>query len=250
MQPLEEARAQDTDQYAKAIELVVELCRDLFGSRLANVILYGSTALMDHVPEYSDLDIMLVIEDHLREPHDHELLRAIKTRVKQATGIDVHESWVFGKSLLQSVPIFWEKLGARTIYGEPIIDQAPPPSLSRTASIRMINETRSSWKTRTANMELAEKAKNALSNTLKLAQSALLFYDLDLVITKKTQIVNVFEEKFAGSDISSAPRTAYARILRWKELREDYSVLAQIVSEYEAFSDSLFWYIALRTIFK
>lgn len=248
MHQLGEQGCQGTDQYVKAIKLVVELCKEHFERRLSSIILYGSVALEDHVPQYSDLDLMFVIEDHLREPHDHELLRSIKMKVSQTTGVDVHELWIFGKSLLLSVPVFLERLGAKTIYGESIIDEAPSLEFSKTTSIRMMNTIRCRWKSSLADLTLEEKAKNALGSTLKLAQSALLYYDH--VTVKKCQTADAFEASFAGSYISSAPRIAYERIQHWKELHEDSSALVQIVNEYEGFSDALFWYIGLKTLFE
>lgn len=226
----------------------MELCKEHFERRVSSIVLYGSVALEDHVAQYSDLDLMFVIEDHLREPHDHEILHMIKKKVSQTTGVEVHELWVFGKSLLLSVPIFWERLGAKTIYGESIIDKAPSLEFTKTTSIKMMSTIRCRWKSGLADLTLEDKAKNALSNTLKLAQSALLYYDQ--VAVKKCQIADAFETNFTSSNISSAPRTAYERIQRWKELRENSSALTQIINEYEDFSDALFWHIGLKTLFE
>jgi predicted nucleotidyltransferase len=240
--------SQGAGQYAEAIELVIELCKQHFKNRLSSIVLYGSVALGDHVPQYSDLDLMFIIEGHMRHPLDHEALHSIKLKVRRATGIDVHELWVFGKSLLLSVPVFWERLGAKTIYGESIIDKAPPMEFSKTTSIKMMNAVRWRWKNNLGSLTLEEKAKNALNSTLKLAQSALLYYDH--VAAKKCEIAEGFEAIFNGSHIGSAPRIAYEHIQRWDELRDNNSALVQIINEYDNFSDSLFWFIGLRTLFE
>jgi predicted nucleotidyltransferase len=245
---LGEQGGQGARQYARAIELVIELCKQHFENRLSSIVLYGSVALEDQVPQYSDLDLMFIIEDHLRDPRDHELLHSIKSTVRQATGVDVHELWVFGKSLLLSVPVFWERLGAKTIYGEPIIDKAPSLEFTKTTSIKMMNTARCRWKNNLSSLTLEEKAKNALGSTLKLAQSALLYYDC--MVFKKCQIAERFEKIFDGSHIGSSPKIAHERIERWRELRDDNAALVQIVDEYENFSDTLFWYIGLKTLFE
>jgi len=184
----------------------------------------------------------------MRHPLDHEVLHSIKLKVRQATDVDVHELWVFGKSLLLTVPIFWERLGARTIYGEPIIDKSPHMEFSKTTSIKMMNAVRCRWKNNLACLALEEKAKSALNSTLKLAQNALLYYGH--VAARKCQIAESFETIFNASYISFAPRIAYEHIQRWDELRGNDSALAQIINEYENFSDSLFWHMSLKTLFE
>ncbi|MFH0848532.1 MAG: hypothetical protein V1857_03435 [archaeon] len=246
MATMDIARSPDRD--AKAVDLLIHLCRESFGRRLSSIILYGSAALKDSVPGYSDLDIMLVIEDRLRGPQDHELLRAIKREISQTVGVEIHEAWVFGRSLLLSVPTLWETLSARTIYGEPIIEKASPPELHRRTGIKMMHDLRSSWERRERALDIEEKAKNALNYTLKFAQNALLYYDV--VAMKKIEIVESFEKRFKGLLIGAAPRTAYERILHWKEIREDHAVLDRIVNEFERFSDTLFWHVSLKTIFE
>lgn len=236
------------DRDAKAIDLLIDLCRKNFGRRLSSIILYGSVALKDSVPEYSDLDIMLVIEDYLRGPEDHELLRTIKREISHAIGVDIHEAWVFGRSLLLSVPTLWETLSARTIYGEPIIEKASPPELHKKTSIKMMHDLRSFWERRGRTLDIEEKAKTALSYTLKFAQNALLYYDV--IAMRKTEIVESFERRYEGLLIGSAPRIAYERILRWKEIQEDPVALDRIVNDFERFSDTLFWHIGLRTLFE
>lgn len=239
--------AQDSDQYSRAIALLVESCKESFGDRLTSVVVYGSAALKDCVPGYSDLDVMLIIEDHLRGPEDYELLKAVKNKVSRKAKVDIHEAWVFGKSLLQSVPTLWETLSARTVYGETIAEKAPIPEIHRRTSIKMMHDLRSCWERRRQMLTPDETAKMALSYTLRFAQNALLYFGIAKM--KKKEIIDTFEEAFNILPTSSAPRIAYERILGWEKMDHDKKMLNQIMDEFEIFSDNLYWHIALRTLF-
>ena len=234
------------DQCGKAIDVLVELCKKAYGKRLTSIILYGSASVKDYVSGFSDLDVMLVMEDHARGPQDYLMLRDIKQKVKQRTRIEIHESWVFGKSLLLSVPTIWETLSARTIYGESIVEEAPLLDLHRRTSIKAMHDLRAQWDRNKESLTLRERAKTALGQTLKFAQNALLYKDV--VKMKKEEIVEAFEENFRGFKMRDSPRKAYQNILSWKTLKKDEKKLLTTVQEYDKFHDSLFWYIALRTL--
>lgn len=234
------------DRYDDAISLFVELCKKSFGKRLASIVLYGSASVKDHVLGFSDLDVMLVMENHARGPQDYLLLRDIRETVTRRTGVEIHESWVFGKSLLLSVPTIWETLSARTIHGDPIIENAPLVDLHKRTSIKAMHDLKDQWDRRKENMTLEEKAKTALSHTLKFAQNALLYYDV--VKMKKEDIVEAFEEKFREFRMRDSPRRAYQNILTWKKVKENETKLCQVVDDFEEFHDNLYWHVALKTL--
>lgn len=234
------------DRYDDAISLFVELCKKSFGKRLASIVLYGSASVKDHISGFSDLDVMLVMENHARGPEDYLLLRDIKETVAVKTGVEIHESWVFGKSLLLSVPTIWETLSARTIYGEPIIENAPLVDLHKRTSIKAMHDLRDQWDRRKENLTLEEKAKTALGHTLKFAQNALLYYDV--VKMKKGDIVEAFEEKFREFRMRDSPRRAYQNILTWEKVKEDETKLCQVVDDFEKFLNNLYWHVALKTL--
>jgi hypothetical protein len=234
------------DRCEKATDLLVELCKESFGDRLSSVILYGSAAIQDTVAGFSDLDVMLVMESHARGPLDYALLRSIKERVARETGIAIHESWVFGKSLLLSVPTIWETLSARTIYGEFIVEKAPIPDLNKRTSIKMMHDLKGQWDRRKGILDLREQARTALGQTLKFAQNALLCNDI--VRETKEDIVETFEESFRGFRMRCFPRRAYASILAWEEVNGDEEKLRRIVEDFEQFHDYLYWFVALKTL--
>jgi predicted nucleotidyltransferase len=243
------SRAEESaDRYGAATDLLVELCKGNFGQRLTSIVLYGSAALKDCIPDFSDLDVMLVIEDHLRGPEDQDQLESIRKRILEKTGVVLHESWVFGKSLLLSVPALWETLSARTLYGERIIEEAPLLDLGKRTSIKMMHDLRSCWERRSKILGLTERAKTALNYTLKFAQNALLYHDVARF--RKAQIVEAFEKKFTKFPTRFAPRAAYENILHWKEIRDNPEALNHIVKRYEMFSESLYWHIGLKTLFE
>ena len=234
------------DQYDRATNLLVDLCKKHFGKRLTSIVLYGSASVEDPVSGFSDVDVMLVMEDHVRGPQDYLLLRSIKKTVAERTGIGIHESWVFGKSLLLSVPTIWETLSARTIYGAPIIEQAPLTDLQRMTSIKTMHDLKNQWNRRKDKLTLEEKAKTALGQTLKFAQNALLFNDV--VRMKKEEIVEAFEENFRGFRMRDCPRRAYQNIVAWDKVNKSEGSLHQMVDEFEEFHDKLYWHVALKTL--
>jgi len=234
------------DRYEKAANLLIKLCKKSYGNRLSSIILYGSSAVRDPVPGFSDLDVMLIMENHARGPQDDATLRGIKEMVKQRTGVQIHEAWVFGKSLLLKVPTIWETLSARTIYGEPIIEKAPLPDSHERTSIKMMHDLRTQWERKRDNLDLREKARTALSQTLKFAQNALLYQGM--VKLAKREVVDAFEENFRNFRMRHFPRRAYEGILAWEKLKNDEERLRQLVMEFENFYDNLYWYIALKTL--
>lgn len=234
------------DQYDKATNLLVDLCKKHFGKRLTSIILYGSASVEDHVSGFSDVDVMLVMEDHARGPQDYLLLRSIKKTVAERTGVEIHESWVFGKSLLLSVPTIWENLSARTIYGESIIEKAPLADLHKMTSVKTMHDLKDQWNRKKDSLTLEEKAKTALGQTLKFAQNALLCNDV--VKMKKEDIVEAFEENFRGFRMRDCPRRAYQNILVWEEVKKSEEKLRQMVDEFEEFHDKLYWHIAFKTL--
>lgn len=234
------------DRYDKATNLLVELCKKNFGKRLTSVILYGSTSVEDHVPGFSDIDVMLVMEDHARGPQDYMLLRNIKETVAKKTGVEIHESWVFGKSLLLSVPTIWETLSARTVYGESIVEEAPLPDLHKTTSIKTMHDLKDQWDRRKDSLPLEEKAKTALGQTLKFAQNALLYNDV--VKMKKEEIIEAFESSFREFRMRDCPRRAYQNILAWDEVKKSEEKLRQMVHEFEEFHDKLYWHVAFKIL--
>jgi hypothetical protein len=235
-----------SDGCEKATDLLVELCKASYGERLSSIILYGSAAIRDTVSGFSDLDVMLVMEDHARGPQDYALLRSIKERVARETGIAIHESWVFGKSLLLSVPTIWETLSARTIYGEFVVEKAPLPDLNKRTSIKMMHDLKDQWDRRKGILDIRERAKTALSQTLKFAQNALLYNGI--VKEAKEEIIETFEESFRGFRMRDFPRRAYANILAWEKINGDEEKLRQMVDEFEKFHDHLYWFVALKTL--
>lgn len=234
------------DRYDEAAKLLVELCKDRYGTRLSSIVLYGSSATQDPVAGFSDLDVMLVIENRAVSPQDHDILRSIKEVVARRTGVEIHEAWVFGKSLLLSVPTIWEALSARTIYGEPTIERAPLLDLHKRTSIKMMHDLGALWERKKSSLDPAEKAKTALSQTLKFAQDALLYNGI--VKLRKEEIVEVFEENFKEFRMRHFPRRAYENILAWEEVKNDRERLRQLVDEFEEFHDSLYWHMALKTL--
>jgi len=234
------------EQYDKAADVLVELCKKAYGERLTSIILYGSASVKNHVSGFSDLDVMLVMEDHARGPQDYLMLRDIKQKVRQRTRVEIHESWVFGKSLLLSVPTIWETLSGRTIYGESIVEEAPLLDLHKRTSVKAMHDLRAQWNRRKDSLTPRERARTALSHTLKFAQNALLYKDV--VKMKKEEIVEAFEENFRGFKMRDSPRKAYQSILSWEKLEKDEKTLLSTVQEFEKFHDSLFWYIAIRTL--
>ena len=234
------------DRYEQAAELLVELCKDRYGGRLSSIVLYGSSAVQDPVTGFSDLDVMLVIESHAISPQDHDILRSIKEMVARRTGVEIHETWVFGKSLLLSVPTIWEALSARTIYGDPIIENAPLLDFHKRTSIKMMHDLRILWERKRSSLDPREKAKMALGHTLKFAQNALLYNGV--VKLKKDEIVEAFEEDFRGFRMRHFPRRAYESILVWEEVKNDGKRLCRLVDEFETFHDDLYWHIALKTL--
>ncbi len=234
------------DRYEQAAELLVELCKDRYGGRLSSIVLYGSSAVRDTVAGFSDLDVMLVIESYAISPQDHDILRSIKETVARRTGVEIHEAWVFGKSLLLSVPTIWEALSARTIYGEPIIEKAPLLDFHKRTSIKMMHDLRALWERKRSNLDPRERAKMALGHTLKFAQNALLYNGV--VKLKKEEIVDAFEKNFKEFRMRHFPRRAYENILVWEEVENDGERLCKLVDEFEGFHDDLYWHIALKTL--
>lgn len=234
------------DRYEQAAKLLVELCIDRYGARLSSIVLYGSSAMQDPVAGFSDLDVMLVIENRAVSPQDHDTLRSIKEIVARRTGVEIHEAWVFGKSLLLSVPTIWEALSARTIYGEPIIEKAPLLDFHKRTSIKMMHDLRALWERKRSNLDPRERAKTALGHTLKFAQNALLYNGV--VKLRKEEIVEAFEENFREFRMRHFPRRAHENILAWEEVKNDGERLRQLVDEFEGFHDDLYWHIALKTL--
>ncbi len=234
------------DRYEEAAKLLVELCKDRYGARLSSIVLYGSSAVQDPVAGFSDLDVMLVIENRAVSPQDHDTLRSIKEIVTRKTGVEIHEAWVFGKSLLLSVPTAWEALSARTIYGEPIIEKAPLLDFHKRTSIKMMHDLRALWERKRSNLDPRERAKTALGHTLKFAQNALLYNGV--VKLRKEEIVEAFEENFREFHMRHFPRRAYENILAWEEVKNDRERLRQLVDEFEGFHHDLYWHIALKTL--
>ena len=234
------------DQYEQAAKLLVELCKERYGPRLSSIVLYGSSAIRDPVPGFSDLDVMLVIENQAASPEDHAKLKSIKEIIMKRTGVEIHESWVFGRSLLLSVPTIWEALSARTLYGEPIIEKAPLLELHKKTSIKMMHDLRALWERKKKTLGIKEKAKMALGQTLKFAQNALLYNGV--VKLKKEEIIDSFEENFRGFRMRRFPREAYEHMLSWEEVKRDAQKLHRIIDEFEEFHDDLYWLIALKTL--
>jgi hypothetical protein len=239
-------RSPSQDGYDDATGLFVQLCKKDFGKRLASIVLYGSASVKDHVSGFSDLDIMLIMENQARGAEDYLLLRKIKEAVAVRTGVEIHESWVFGKSLLLSIPTIWETLSAKTIYGESIIEKAPLVDLRKRTSIKTMHDLKDQWNRRKGSMTLEEKAKTALGHTLKFAQNALLYYDV--VKMKKEDIVEAFEEKFREFRMRDSPRRAYGNILAWEEVKENETKLCQVVNDFERFHINLYWHVAFKTL--
>lgn len=235
-----------TDRYEQAAKRLAELCRERYGTRLLSVVLYGSSGVRDPVPEFSDLDVMLVMEDRAVSPQDYDILRSIKERVTRETGVEIHEAWVFGRSLLLSVPTIWETLSARTIYGEHIIEKAALLDLHKRTSIKMMHGLRALWERKKDSLEPREKAKMALGQTLKFAQNALLYNGV--VKLRKDEIIEAFEENFKGFRMRHFPRRAYESILSWGRVKNDLERLGELVDEFETFHDSLYWHMALKTL--
>lgn len=234
------------DRYEEAAKLLVELCKDRYGARLSSIILYGSSAVQDSVSGFSDLDVMLVMENYAVRPQDHDMLGSIKEIVKRRTGVGIHEAWVFGRSLLLSVPTIWEALSARTIYGEPVIEKAPLLELHKKTSIKMMHDLRELWERKRNNLDPTEKAKTALGQTLKFAQNALLYNGV--VRLRKEEIVTAFEGNFREFRMRHFPRRAYENILAWEEVKNNKEKLRQLIDEFEGFHDNLYWLIALKTL--
>jgi len=234
------------DRYEEAAKLLVELCKDRYGIRLSSIVLYGSSAMQDPVAGFSDLDVMLVIENRSVSPQDHDILRSIRETVVRRTGVEIHEAWVFGKSLLLSVPTIWEALSARTIYGEPVIEKAPLLDFHKRTSIKMMHDLRAIWERKRSSLDPTEKAKTALGQSLKFAQNALLYNGI--VKLRKEEIVEAFEENFKEFRMRHFPRRAYENILAWDEVKNDGESLRQLVDEFEGFYDNLYWHIALKTL--
>ena len=239
------AMVSSKDQYEGAARLLVRLCEAKYGTRLSSIILYGSSAMGDPVFGFSDLDVMLVMENYASS-QDYTILRSVKETIRQETGVEIHEAWVFGRSLLLSVPTIWENLSAKTIYGEPIIEEAPLLELHKRTSIKMMHDLRVRWEGKRSSLDPAERAKMALGQTLRFAQNALL-YD-GVVKVRKEEIVDAFEENFKGFRLRRFPREAYESVLVWKKLKNDRDKLNQLVAEFEKFYDNLYWYIALKTL--
>jgi len=234
------------DRYDRAAKLLVELCKERYGTRLSSIVLYGSSAVQDSVPGFSDLDVMLVMENQAVSPQDYDVLRSIKETVTRRTGVEIHEAWVFGRSLLLSVPTIWEALSARTVYGEPIIEKAPILDFHRKTSIKMMHDLRALWERKRNDLDAREKAKTALGQTLKFAQNALLYNGV--VKLRKEEVVEAFEEDFREFRMRHFPRQAYKYILAWEKVKSDRRRLRKLVDEFEEFHDNLYWHIALRTL--
>jgi len=239
------AMVSSKDQYEKAAKLLVRLCEEKYGARLSSIILYGSSAMGDPAFGFSDLDVMLVMENYA-SPQDYTILRSIKETIRQETGVEIHEAWVFGRSLLLSVPTIWENLSARTIYGEQIIEEAPLLDLHKRTSIKMMHDLRVRWESKRSNLDPVERAKMALGQTLRFAQNALLYEGV--VKLRKEEIVDAFEENFKGFRLRRFPRDAYESVLEWDKLKNDRDKLNQVVTKFEEFYDNLYWHIALRTL--
>jgi len=233
------------DRYDQASKLLVKLCKKRYGTRLSSIVLYGSSAVQDSVPGFSDLDVMLVVENQAVSPQDYDILRSIKETIARRTGVEIHEAWVFGRSLLLSVPTIWEALSARTIYGEPIIEKAPMLDFHRKTSIKMMHDLRDLWERKKGDLDTREKAKTALGQTLKFAQNALLYNGV--VKLRKEEIVSAFEESFREFRMRHFPRRAYEYILTWERVKSDRKELRKLVKEFEKFYDNLYWHVALKT---
>jgi hypothetical protein len=245
---LGERRTKDSpkDRYDEATGLFIKLCKKNFGKRLTSIVLYGSASVKDHIAGFSDLDVMLIMENQARGPEDYLLLRKTKETVATRTGVEIHESWVFGKSLLLSIPTIWETLSARTVYGERIIENAPLADLHKRTSIKAMHDLKDQWNRRKDNMAVEEKAKTALGHTLKFAQNALLYYDV--VKMKREEIVEAFEEKFRGFRMRDSPRRAYQNILIWEKMKENETKLNEVVDDFEKFHINLYWHVAFKTL--
>jgi len=233
------------DRYDQASKLLVELCKKRYGTRLSSIVLYGSSAVQDSVPGFSDLDVMLVVENQAVSPQDYDILRSIRETIARRTGVEIHEAWVFGRSLLLSVPTIWEALSARTIYGEPTIEKAPMLDFHRKTSIKMMHDLRALWERKKGDLDARERAKTALGQTLKFAQNALLYNGV--VKLRKEEIVSAFEENFREFRMRHFPRRAYEYILAWERVKSDRKELRKLVKEFEKFYDNLYWHVALKT---
>jgi len=234
------------DRYDRAAELLVKLCKERYGTRLSSIVLYGSSAVQDSVPGFSDLDVMLVMENQAVSPQDYDILRSIKETIGKRTGVEIHEAWVFGRSLLLSVPTIWEALSARTIYGEPIIEKAPMLDFHKKTSIKMMHDLRALWERKKSDLVARERAKTALGQTLKFAQNALLYNGV--VKLRKEEIIKAFEEDFRELRMRRFPRRAYEHILTWEKVKSNGRRLRKLVDEFEEFHDNLYWHIALKTL--